>query len=121
MSEEKSQVLIRFREHLGGFFYDVLRAAGITTPMTTAHARIHQIGERMAKTIEAAAEAKSIEVIRRLQKAIIASFDKVEKELNNILKTLVIHQKVLTELNKKQEELDKQISSLREQMFRDVE
>jgi hypothetical protein len=66
---------------MSGFFYDFFRAAGITMPPGNNFERIRSIGERMARTIEVAAETKAIEVIRRLQVAVSSSFDKVEKHL----------------------------------------
>ena len=80
----KNLSLIRFREHMGGFFHELFHASGMTMTPGNSNERVRAIGERMARTIEAAAEAKSIEVIRRLQVAVSESFKKTEESLNRL-------------------------------------
>jgi hypothetical protein len=71
----------KFREHMGGFFHDLLRAGGVSMPATNSLDRIRTIGEKMADTIEHAAERKSIQVVERLQIAVVDAFNQVEAKL----------------------------------------
>lgn len=72
----------RFKEHMGGFFHELLRAAGITMTPSNTDERIRSIGERMASTIEHAAERKAVELIKRLQDAVSGAFVKMEAKLD---------------------------------------
>jgi hypothetical protein len=78
----------RFRETMGGFFHDLLKAAGISMLPTTAHDRIRKIGEQLAASIEHNAERKAVEVIRRLQAAVKKGFLAMEADLEKINKRL---------------------------------
>ena len=71
-----------FKEQLGGFFHDMLRASGITPAAANSVARIRAVGERMAGAIEHAAERKAIQVIKKLQTAVMKAFIDMEAELN---------------------------------------
>jgi len=102
----------RFREHIAGFFYDLIRAAGITMPPGNSFQRVRDIGERMARTIEAAAETKAIEVIKRLQKAILVGFDKMEKELNTLKVQSVNHNDLIGNLLEEQKKQAEEIERL---------
>jgi hypothetical protein len=72
----------RFREFMGGFFHDFLRASGITMTPGNTNERLREIGERMASTIEHAAERKAVELIKRLQDAVSGAFVKMETQLD---------------------------------------
>lgn len=109
---EPNKTLIGFREHLGGFFHDFFKAAGIAIASGTASSRIREIGERMAKAIESAAEIKSIEVIRRLQKVIAESFEKVEDELNKLSKISASHNELIGGLLIEQKRLAERLDKL---------
>jgi hypothetical protein len=88
----------RFKENMGAFFHDLLRAAGITMTPGNAHERIREVGERMAAAIEHASERKSIQVIRKLQTAVSEAFDKMEKELASVQELVLAQQKVMEDL-----------------------
>ncbi len=88
----------RFKENMGGFFHDLLRASGITMLPTTATSRIRSIGEQMASAIEHAAERKSIQVIQKLQKAISIAFVKMEAELNIVKELVSKHNAIMENL-----------------------
>ena len=97
----------RFKETMGAFFHDLLRAAGITMTPGNSHERIRQIGEQMASSIEHASERKSIQVIRKLQTAVSDAFTKMEKALDEVKTLVLAHQPVLEnvhEVQKKQAE-----------------
>lgn len=74
----------QFGAYLAGFMHDMLRAAGITMSATIAFEKVRTAGDRMALTIEAAAERKAIQVASKLQNATIAGFDLVEEKLNDL-------------------------------------
>ena len=109
-----SDQLVRFREHMGGFFHDLLRAAGITMTPTNTNERIRQIGERMAKTIEHAAELKSIEVIKKLQAAVLDAFKKVEERLNAQSQLASAQQELLAQLKRELIDLENRVKSVEE-------
>ena len=96
----------KFKENLAGFFHDLLRAAGITMAPTRSTERIREIGSRMAESIEHAAERKSIEVIKKLQEAVLSAFNKVEDRLNNQGALLAAQQELLVELKERIESLE---------------
>ncbi len=91
-----------FREHIGGFFHDLLKAAGITMLPGTATERIRTTGERMAAAIEHTAEQKAIAVIKRLQKAVSAAFVKMEEELA-VQKAIIVN--TLSDREKAEEQI----------------
>jgi hypothetical protein len=75
---------IRFAEHMGGFFHDFLRAAGITMTPGNAMERVRSIGEKMGKAISDQAEKKSVQIIEQLQANVIAGFVKMEESFNKV-------------------------------------
>jgi hypothetical protein len=80
----EEEAMSKFQEQLGGFFHDLLKAAGITMVPVKATERIREVGERLAKTIEVQAEKKAIDVIKRLQKPVKEGFELMEQELNEL-------------------------------------
>lgn len=74
----------RFAEHMGGFFHDFLRAAGITMTPGNAMERVRSIGERMGKAISDQAEKKSVQIIEQLQNNVIAGFVAMEESFNKV-------------------------------------
>ena len=66
----------------------------------------------MAKTIEHAAELKAIEVIRRLQKAVGAAFEKTQEEINSLTAQSVNHNALIGNLIEEQKEQAKKIERL---------
>jgi 2-oxo-4-hydroxy-4-carboxy--5-ureidoimidazoline (OHCU) decarboxylase len=80
--------------------------------------RIRSIGERMARTIEAAAESKAIEVIRLLQKAVLDSFKKVEAELDKHVKLLNDHNKLIGGLIQEKKRLAEEVKDLKNRLDR---
>jgi predicted nuclease with TOPRIM domain len=81
-----SKELKKFKEDLGGFFHQMLRASGVTMVRGDTHEKVRDIGERMASSIVRAAELKSIEVVKKLQSAVSEAFDKTQDELDNLKK-----------------------------------
>ena len=69
-------------EQLSGFFYDAFRVVGVTMVATNALERLRTVGGRMGRTIEYVAERKAIEVVRRLQKAVVVGFEVVEDKIH---------------------------------------
>ena len=102
----------RFREYMGGFFHDFLRAAGITMGPGNSFERVRAVGERMARTIEAAAETQAIHVIKRLQEAVISSFNKVEGELNDLTELSGKHNTLIGDLIEEQKKTDHLVNNL---------
>ena len=94
----------QFKEHMGSFFHDLLRAAGMTMTPGNINERLRQIGERMADAIEIAAEKRSIVVIRRLQEPVSAGFTKVAEELDVQRKLISTQQELIGVLK---EEIDR--------------
>jgi BMFP domain-containing protein YqiC len=72
----------RFAELVGGFFHQLLKAGGVSMMPTTSHERIREVGEQFARSIEAAAERKSVLVIRKLQTAVKDAFVRMEVTLD---------------------------------------
>ena len=81
---ERNTDQLRFAEHLGGFFHDFLRAAGITMTPGNAMERVRSIGEKMGNTISDHAEKKSVQIIENLQNAVIEGFVKLEASFNKV-------------------------------------
>ena len=75
---------IRFAEHMGGFFHDFLRAAGITMTPGNTMERVRSIGEKMGKAISDQAEKKAVQIIEQLQNNVIAGFVKMEEAFAKI-------------------------------------
>ena len=96
----------QFKEHLGGFFHDLLRAAGVTMTPTKSTERIREIGARMADAIEHAAERKSIQVIKKLQDAVVGAFNKVEDRLNTQSELIAVQQKLIEKLERRVKDLE---------------
>jgi len=84
----------KFHEEMGSFFYDMMKAAGLTMYPGNFPERVRDIGTRMAKAVERAAERKSIEVIKQLQGAVLKGFEGTEKDLKD-LRELVVKQQEL--------------------------
>lgn len=104
-----------FREHMGSFFHDLLRAAGITMIPGNANERLRSIGERMASAIERAAERQAIEVIKRLQSAVSEAFRALEKELEDQKALIQAHHTLIENLLDEQKRLRLQLEDLRAQ------
>ena len=128
MSNKASAALTRFREHMGGFFHDMFRASGLTMTDPAGAERVRSIGERMARTMEVAAEAKAIEVIKLLQAAVLVSFTKVEERLDEYSKRLLVVDGMIggiLDAMKAQaqtiEELDEKVAELSRRVRRDSE
>lgn len=68
----------RFGEYLAGYFYDAFRVVGVTQVSTNVMEKLRVVGERMAVTIEHAAERKAILVAKKLQDAVINGFNAVD-------------------------------------------
>lgn len=117
MSNDKNMTLTRFREHMGGFFHELFRASGITMTPTNSNERVRAIGERMARTIEAAAETKSIEVIRRLQTAVKDSFIQVEASLTKLEALATKHHELIGTLLEQQKSQEEVIVELEERIL----
>lgn len=115
-SEKEKEAATRFKEHMGSFFHDILRAAGITMIPTTANERIRSIGERMASSIEAAATRQSITVIRTLQTAVTDAFVLMEKALKEVRGVTTNHQAAITNLLNDQKIDSKHIKELRDRI-----
>jgi len=109
---QQNKVLVNFREHLGGFFHDFFKAAGVSMVSGTASSRIREIGERMAKAIESAAEVKAIEVIKQLQTVVAESFDKVETEFNKLSSLVLKHHELIGNLIDEQKKLAARLDEL---------
>ncbi len=75
---------IRFAEHMGGFFHDFLRAAGITMTPGNTMERVRSIGEKMGAAISDQAEKKSVEIIEQLQNNVIEGFIKMEESFTRV-------------------------------------
>jgi hypothetical protein len=71
----------QFKEYMGGFFHEMLRAAGVTMVQGNSFERIRSIGERTASAIEHAAERKSVQVIKKLQEAVKLAFGRTEERI----------------------------------------
>lgn len=106
----------RFKEHLGGFFHDVFRAAGLQMASANAHEKLRAVGERMASTIEHATERKSIQVIKKLQTAVKDSFDKVEVELVKVQQLALACKAIIDDLVEEQKRLSSVIDDLSERV-----
>ena len=91
----------KFQEELGGFFYDMLKAAGMTMLPGNFPERIRETGAKMARVIEQAAERKSIEVIKRLQASVLMAFEGTEKELSALRKLVLAQQELIDGLMKR--------------------
>lgn len=102
----------KFKETMGAFFHDLLRAAGITMLPGNSHERIRSIGERMASAIEHASERKSIQVIKKLQAAVATGFEGLEGALNEVKALVVKHHALIENLKTEQDELKNRIESL---------
>lgn len=103
----------RFKETMGAFFHDLLRAAGITMTPVNAHERIREIGERIASAIEHAAERKSIQVIRKLQTAVSEAFAKMEKVLEKVRAVVGLHEVMLENVHETQKKQADEIMHLK--------
>jgi hypothetical protein len=103
----------RFKETMGAFFHDLLRAAGITMTPGNSHERIRQIGERMAAAIEHASERKSIQVIRKLQTAVSEAFSKMETVLEKVRTVVGLHEVMLENIHETQKKQAAQIEHLK--------
>jgi len=112
-SEKEKQAAHSFKENMGSFFHDMLRAAGLTMQQGNSHERIRSIGERMASSIEAAATRKSIEVIRTLQSAVTDAFVLMEKALKEVRGVTTNHQAVITNLIEDQKAQSEAIRALK--------
>lgn len=97
---------VKFKEYMGGFFYDLLRASGITMLPGNSHERLRAVGERMASAIETSSERKSIQVIKKLQFSVVQAFEKIEDELDEIKEIQKENQELIEELEEKIKELD---------------
>jgi len=75
----------QFGEHLAGFLHEMFRSAGLSMNSTAAVERVRKVGEKMAATIEWAAERKAIQVVQKLQAAVSAGFTGLETKLNKAL------------------------------------
>jgi hypothetical protein len=73
---------IKFREELGGFFYDAMKASGATMVANASPERIREAGARMAQAVEKAARRKAIEVVKILQTEVVKAFEAYEAELD---------------------------------------
>lgn len=71
---------LKFREELGGFFYDVMKAAGMTMTVSSPE-RVREVGAKMAASLERAARRKAIEVVKILQTEVVKAFEAYEAEL----------------------------------------
>jgi hypothetical protein len=105
-----------FKQHMGAFFYDMLRASGITMQATNALERIRGIGERMAAVIEHAAERKSVLVVQRLQIAVVDAFNQVEKKIDNINALASAHHSLIHELKSMNERANREIEDLKSRL-----
>ncbi len=115
-SENEKAAAVRFKEHMGSFFHDMLRSAGITMIPTTANDRIRAIGERMASSIEAAATRQSIVVIRQLQTAVVEAFALMEAALKEVKHVTTVHQAAIDNLLNDQRIDSKHIKDLTERI-----
>mgnify|MGYP003631448182 FL=1 len=109
-----------FRESVGGFFYDLLRSAGITMLPGNSFERIREIGEKLGGSIEHAAQSKAIESVNSVQTETQAAFEKVEQEFvkhKSVLVALASENELLRERldviegNKKVAKLPKKFTS----------
>jgi len=75
----------QFGEHLSGFLHELFRSAGLSMNATSAVERVRKVGDKMAKTIEWAAERKAIQVVQKLQAAVSAGFTGLERKLDEAL------------------------------------
>lgn len=82
--KKKDADQIRFAEHMGGFFHDFLRAAGITMTPGNTMERVRSIGEKMGAAISDQAEKKSVQIIEQLQANVIEGFVKMESSFNKV-------------------------------------
>lgn len=70
----------KFQEDMGGFFYDILRSAGVTMVATGALENVRSIGDRVGTAIEHEARVQSIKVVKELQDAIVKAFKALEAD-----------------------------------------
>ena len=91
----------KFREQLGGFFYDMLKSAGITMTPGNFPERVREVGAKMADTIELVAERKAIQVIQQLQAAVVKGFEGMEKEMAELRELVAKQQAALEALAKR--------------------
>lgn len=94
MSEPQQQKPRGLKENMGGFFHEMLRAAGVTMTPVGASEKIREIGERLATTVEVTAEKSAIKVIKRLQTAVTTAFLQMEEEMSQ-MKQLLTEQQAL--------------------------
>lgn len=96
----------RFAELVGGFFHQLLRAGGVSMMPTTAHERLREVGEQFARCVEAAAERKSVLVIRKLQAAVKNAFVAMEASLDSVVSRSEANRRALLGLEARIRELE---------------
>lgn len=98
MADQKDTLDVKFQEELGGFFYDAMKAAGMTMFPGNFPERVRDIGTRMAKSVNAAATRRSVAVIKELQERVHTAFISFEKELDDLKKLVLLQQEQITVL-----------------------
>lgn len=105
MADQKDTLDIKFQEELGGFFYDAMKAAGMTMFPGNFPERVRDVGTRMAKSVNAAATRRSVAVIKELQDRVHDAFTAFEKELDEVKKLTALQQEQIRLLRKVIDEL----------------
>lgn len=98
MADPKDTLDIKFQEELGGFFYDMMKAAGFTMFPGTFPERVRDIGTRMAKSVNAAATRRSVAVIKELQGRVSAAFEAFEAEQDRMKNLIALQQEQINVL-----------------------
>lgn len=104
----------RFAEMVGGFFYQLLKAGGVSMMPTSAHERLRDVGEQFARSVESAAERTSILVIRKLQTAVKSAFEAMEQALSTNISQTSQNSARLIVLDARITELETALRSLNE-------
>jgi uncharacterized membrane protein YgaE (UPF0421/DUF939 family) len=105
-----------FNEILHSLFYDILRSAGVSlTPQQLE--KVSKETAKLAKAIDIRTEEKSIEVIKRLQSAVVTSFESVAKDIVKVERGITKLNKATKEDVENLENLRQQVSKLREYVY----
>lgn len=74
----------KFQEDMGGFFHDLLRAAGITMTPVNAMERLRDAGNKVGAAIEHEARVQSIKIVKKLQDAVSSAFKVIDIDIKEL-------------------------------------